>query len=311
MNEEDINCLKDIINHMKKDKMFGIKYLKTLMKCDNIICDRPLQAIHGYTMLSNRLDILPIYIGSNKIEYNANMNEYIFTGLPGNRLIFGNHSLPYIYYNTPIPFTFPIYKNDMITLLQSNVYYYEVTIKDNININYTWSTQCISVGFANKNTPINSHVGWYNNSIGFHSDDGTIQINAAEQDSNSKQISRKWKVGDTVGAGLIYRNKTIVQPFFTLNGKIIYMKNDLVKMSMPYFPCIGYDYPNSIEVNFSTKPFLFNIEEIITKNSNIVISSNNDFYESNQNIAPNISNVNIINITKYDWGTMYIVDKII
>jgi hypothetical protein len=273
----EIDNYKNIFNFSKKEPEYPIKYLKILLKNDNIICNRPLIAIHNFIPLPTKLELDSFHTGFNKIIYEEEIDEYQFHGTPGNRLVFANRSLPFIYYNIPIPFTFPIYKSNMLKPIQSNVFYYEVTIKPQLNLEYMWNSQCISIGFSCKKTPINSHVGWFNNSVGFHSDDGTVRFNDKVE---ATIISRKWEAGDTIGAGLIYIKKTIVCPFFTFNGNICYKFSLPIKMALPYFPCIGYDHPNSIDVNFSKKEFVFDIENFIPIYSNEIIMQNNDFFEN-------------------------------
>jgi hypothetical protein len=286
----------DIISETKNNKDFALEYLSYLYKKDEddikIYCERPLSAIKCYIPLPDKMDISSNFYSSinNKItNYN---NIYQFSGTPGNRIMFANSSVPFSFNNNipldvPIPFSFPnINSQENLEIISSNVYYYEVTIENQINLNNTWPSQCVSVGFAYKNTNINAHVGWFNNSIGFHSDDGTIRYNNQKE---ATVISRPWHVGDTIGCGLIYIDKRLVIPFFTFNGNIIYMFDNPVKMHLPYYPAIGYDHPNSIKVNLSNYKFVFDIKKFIYEHTNKVISTENSYLENVKSIVKPIS----------------------
>ena len=268
----------DIINKTKEDKEFPIKYLAKLYNMNNIICDKPLSAVRCYIPLPQKFYLSDIYKNQHKIT-KSNDNEYIFQGTPGNRIMFADMGIPSSCdYKFPIPFTFPITnENKRTELLSSNIYYYEVTIEEKVNMDYTWQNQCVSIGFGNQNTPFNSHVGWFANSIGFHSDDGTIRYN---QEKEAAVISRPWIPGDTAGCGLLFISPKLVRPFFTFNGDFIYMYSKPITITKQFnsiIPAIGYDHPNSITVNFSTKPFKFKIKNLIIANSQNIISTENDF----------------------------------
>jgi hypothetical protein len=55
------------------------------------------------------------------------------------------------------------------------------------------------------------------------------------------------------------------------------MSGKTINMKFPYFPIIGYDHSHSIEMNFSSKPFVYDIKKLILKNSDNVISTENTF----------------------------------
>lgn len=274
---------KDIFNKTKENNSFSIKYLTNLFNEYNqninrlpIYCDNPLIAINSFIPLPTTLLLSSLYSNNNKII--KNKNKYEFHGTTGNRILFSDKILPWIgKHNFPIPFTFPICNDNYIHLVLSNVYYYEVIIGDKVN-QQSWQDECISIGFGHKNTLFESHVGWYDGSIGFHSDDGSIRRNCI--DNSATKISKPWLQGDVVGAGLIYINKNIVKPFFTLNGKLIYTYDDLIVINKPFFPMIGYDHSHSIEVNFSNTKFSFDIKTLIDEYSYYNISTNNSFIEN-------------------------------
>ena len=131
----------EIIEETKKNKNFPLNYLFELF-CYNceafskpIICSNPLSAIKSFIPLPSRFLLSELYTNSNKIlKFN---NEYQFHGTPGHRVLFSDKILPAKKIKSnikfPIPFTFPVHTNDNIEILQSNIYYYEVTILDNFS----------------------------------------------------------------------------------------------------------------------------------------------------------------------------------
>lgn len=277
----DILKFDKIIEKTKEDKYFATSYLKELYNYhfDNIFCpikcDYPLANIKNFIPLPSKFSLGNIYEDNNKITKDSNM--YSFIGTPGNRIIFSDKILPYSgKYKQPIPFSFPVYNDLDVEIMLSNVYYYEVTIEDTVNINQDWFQKCVSIGFGNKEVPFKSHAGWFKNSIGYHSDDGKIYNNNG---SNGDTTNMPWSVGDTAGAGIVYVEKNQILPFFTLNGNMVKIMQKPINMLLPYFPIIGYDHSNSISVNFSTSQFKFDIKKFINKHSNITICTDNNFIE--------------------------------
>ena len=307
-------CFNDILNKTKEDNFFPQKYVTELYKEFNnnlpIISDSYLSSIKCFIPLPTEFVITDRHIENNKITKNDNIYE--FHGNKGHRLLFSNQLLPFFnkkHIVLPLPFTFPIHNDNNIELVSSNIYYYEVTILDKKNLNDNWNEECISVGFGSADVPFESHVGWYSNSFGYHSDDGTFRFN---QTANS--ILNKSKIlypGDTIGSGIIFLNDNNIKFFYTINGTLIYVYNDVYKINKPYFPIIGYDHPNSIKVNFSTEKFKFDIKNLINQYSDLVISTNNDYMNNidkqNIPIIPESTDVSILNniLIKYNILNIY------
>jgi hypothetical protein len=299
----------EIIDETKKNKNFSLNYLFELYcyYCEAftkpIICSNPLSAIKSFIPLPTRFLLSELYTNSNKIlKFN---NEYQFHGTPGHRVLFSDKILPAKKIKSnikfPIPFTFPVHTNDNIEILQSNIYYYEVTILDKVNQpNTDFESPCVSIGFGLNTTPYNSHVGWYCDSIGYHSDDGTMRQNNIN--NTAKVISKSWANNDVAGAGMIWVSESKIKFFFTLNGKLIWISTEPYDIRGYYFPIIGYDHPNSISVNFSSSKFKYNIKNMIIEYSKEIISTDNDFINSYDiglylNEYPSIKKENNINLT--------------
>ena len=298
----------EIIKHAKQDSSFALNYLKELYNynMDNLtlplLCDNPLTAIKCFIPLPTRL-LLNDELYNNDHKIIKLNDEYQFHGQSGNRIIFGDKILPFINdtIKLPIPFSFPIYTDTNVIFVLSNIYYYELSIENTQNITEPWYSECISIGFGNNNSLFESHVGWHADSIGFHSDDGSIRFNQSNTVNTS--YSPPWIPGDIIGAGIIYIDKNIIKPFFTFNGVIVYIADNPIKISVPYFPIIGYDHSHSIKLNFSNKQFKFDIKTMINKYSNIIISTDNIFLKNkdisillNKEPKHNYSNNSIMHI---------------
>jgi hypothetical protein len=274
----------EIVKKTKEDKQFPLKYLNDLFSYHQnsyelpIKCSNPLTAIKCFIPLPSCFLLSELYSDEHKII--KLKDEYKFHGKPGNRLIFSEKILPFVTNGEkiPIPFAFPVPQSDHIEVVLSNIFYWEVTLLEQQNLNHNlWvnGSPCVSIGFGDKNTRFNSHVGWYDDSIGFHSDDGTIRKN--KTDGGGIKASKPVKPNDTMGCGLIFCGFNKIKPFFTLNGKMIYMYDTSIDINLPYFPMIGYDYPNTIQVNFSSRKFKFDIKKFIMENSKNIISTDNSF----------------------------------
>ena len=283
MDQYDLKFSK-ILEITKEDSNFPLKYLNNLFNYYNeknvsypLKCINPLAAIKCFIPLPTKLLLSELYSDKNKIIKKLN-NVYEFHGDPGNRLVISDKKLPWSNNEKiPIPFSFPICNDDNVEVVLSNVYYYEITIGNKVK-NYSWESECVSIGFGSKNTKFETHVGWCDDSIGFHSDDGTIRMNCGNNTSTS--YSESWKEGDVAGAGLIFIGDKEVKPFFTFNGKLIKLFDKSIVLKDSYFPIIGYDHSNSIKLNFSTDKFKFNIKRLINEHSKIIISTQNSFIDN-------------------------------
>jgi hypothetical protein len=206
-----------------------------------------------------------------------NIEHNIYSLINGNynKLLYADRILPYIT-KSPIPFVLPIINNNNnIELIDSNVYYYELTLLENML--EPWEKQNIIIGYGPINTPIDSCLGWINDTFGLHTNDGTYYYNQII----FKKILNQLKEGDTIGAGIIYLEKNKYNPFFTYNGTLLSSLEDIY-INCEILPIIKFNYPNKIKLNFCQEKFIFNIKNII--NCNKIISENNSFINSNHSI---------------------------
>lgn len=244
------------------------KYFNTNLS-DNIINNNPFLNFSCFYPLPN---LLEINYYKEEDEIIKDNNVYTFIGKSSiNRILFGNNLLPNP--NTdPIPFTVPLKINiNTIELINTNCFYYEVTICERIR--ESWFDETISIGYGSITTPIRCNPGWIPETIGYNLIDGSIQYSQVII-KNSAPICN---IGDTVGALIIYTSPNYYQVFFTFNGSIIinnnFDNNILIKSQI--VPIIGYDHSCKIKVNFGDEVFKFDFKKFST--SNFIMSQNNKF----------------------------------
>jgi len=97
-----------------------------------------------------------------------NDNIYYLDEGDKNIILFGDRFLP-LCGSHPVPFTFPIVKNNTIELVNSNVYYYEVTVLEKGEILY--------IGFGSVLLPLNSIPGWIDDSFSLNLNTGNYHNN--------------------------------------------------------------------------------------------------------------------------------------
>lgn len=123
----------------------------------------------------------------------------------------------------------------------------------------TSGVDCVAVGLATDN--FDNHFkfpGWDSESYGYHGDDGAIFHGDGHQ---LTLYDPSFGPGDTIGCGLNYLDNTI---FFTLNGVYLGTAFENINTSVAYYPTLGIDCSNPIEVNFGNKkPFEFDLYHFI------------------------------------------------
>lgn len=289
---------ENIVKHTKENNKYSITYLTQLFNYNNdylklpSFCYNPLTAICCFIPLPTRLIIGKSYVNENKI---VKVNdEYTFMGTAGKRIVFADKILPFISHKhrSPIPFTFPVYDDNHIDILISNVFYYELTV-GHVNNMQHWNSNDITVGYGSRSIPYKSHVGYHPNSFGYSLNTGAVTYynkkkieppNSFDHNPICIKLRNSWAPGDTIGAGVIYIDTNVIKPFFTYNGSLIYEFENNILLTEYILPMIGYDFPYSINLNFSNQKFKFDIKSMIDKYSNNIISTNNSFM-INQDIS--------------------------
>ena len=264
---------KEVLKICQTNKELALKYIRDLYEkynpsYKNLKIEKPLLSMMNFVPLpynfeSSYLD------NANKVE--KKNNKYYFIGTPGDRILFGNRRLPH-YKTDAIPFTIPITLNKETQLIQSNIFYYEITL-ENEYFREEWDNECLSIGFGTKNINYKSQVGWSQNSWGFHSDDGRYI-----HKNNPIKFGPPWKIGDTIGVGLIYDSLNVYKLFLTING--VFINDEIEISSFDYiYPIIGFDLSRPIKVNWGTEEFMFDLEKYI--NCNQILNNKNTFMTRN------------------------------
>jgi len=127
---------------------------------------------------------------------------------------------------------------------------------------YTPSPPCVAIGVACALFPLRMRMpGWDVNSFGYHGDDGNFFHGRARSGTPSGPT---FGTGDTVGCGLMYPPLTgncSGSIFFTKNGEVVFSRPLPAEgiLNVPYFPVVGIDAFNPIDVNFGGREFVFNV----------------------------------------------------
>ena len=283
---------KVLIKHCQTNKEYTINYLLELYNkynplFQNIKITKPLLSLMSFVPLP--YEFQTEYLGKTDAVKKEN-NIYTFTGESGDRILFANRRIPSCEQDS-VPFTLPIRNNKDIELIQSNIFYYEITILNKI-LQKQWDSECLSIGFGTSKTLWKNQVGWTEESWGIHSDDGCLM-----NYNKTIKITEPWSLGDTVGIGLIYDKKYEYRLLFTKNGKII-EDEYVIKTKNNLYPMIGLDLSSPIFVNWGQQDFNFNLKSYI--NSNKIINNKITFLTDNIDISeykytpPNYTKFNII-----------------
>ncbi len=215
-------------------------------------------------------------------------NEFIYlTGNQKNknRIIITDRILPF-YSENPIPFSFPIKIKNNYEIINSNIFYYEITIGEQIK--QSWIDEAVVIGYGSIYALRNSNPGWKNNTFGYHLDDGTYQFNG----NVIKNFGPVGKIGDVIGAGIIYLSETTYQPFFTINGKLLDKLIPEINIPQKIAPMIGFDHSHKIKYNLGKDEFKFKIKDYL--HGRQIISLKNIFFEKkNQNKTFNLSKLKL------------------
>ena len=252
-NKEIIICnfINDLYEKYKLSNLLNVKFIDIISYTQ----------LPSYFLLEEyNINKIPNNKNNKKIIFHE--NTYIHNGISFHDIICANINIPY-YKESFIPFTFPYTYNNKSYLINSNVYYYEITVDTNI-ICDEWPDMNISIGYGSELITLqNIILGFDKHSIGYSSY-GNI-INGSIIKDSYKDISfKKYGKGDTIGAGVIYESSSY-KIFFTLNGKLC-KKMVLFPLDIKLIPMIAINYNALISVNFSNKPFKYNFINHISSN---------------------------------------------
>uniref|UniRef100_A0A7S1BCG0 B30.2/SPRY domain-containing protein n=1 Tax=Corethron hystrix TaxID=216773 RepID=A0A7S1BCG0_9STRA len=126
-------------------------------------------------------------------------------------------------------------------------------------------SDCFAVGISSEEfCPINKMPGWDLYSYGYHGDDGGIFHASGEMVT---QYGPTFGVGDTVGCGIDYTNRSI---FYTLNGIFLGNAFEEIDITQKFFPTVGVDCNCPFQCNFGESPFVFDLEAFSEKYHDVV-----------------------------------------
>lgn len=149
------------------------------------------------------------------IRINSNLypsNRYILNGERNKHFLYSNYVIPHVS-NSSIPFTCGIIKKKKFKLINSNIFYFEVTIdKENFR-SENWEESCL-IGFSSAEKNLSQIVFGKIHSFGLNLLENRVEIN-----SEYIYLNNFIQKGDTVGIGLKYLQKYKYKIFITLNGK--------------------------------------------------------------------------------------------
>ncbi|KAK0062250.1 hypothetical protein Bpfe_008351, partial [Biomphalaria pfeifferi] len=129
--------------------------------------------------------------------------------------------------------------------------YFECVVKS------VGSKRHIGIGFAGRNYPINTMLGWRLSSVGYHADNGLLYHNSSSGHITIETESLQFNTGDVIGCGLdvattkfrldgSLENQQIIKFYFTKNGKRVH-EVDFHYQSDGIYPGVNLHY-NSDEV---------------------------------------------------------------
>ncbi|KAI0595874.1 SPRY domain-containing protein [Biscogniauxia sp. FL1348] len=143
---------------------------------------------------------------------------------------------------------------------QAGVYYFEVTLMSRRRDETT-----VCIGFLTKNVSLSRPPGWEPDSYGYHGDDGDVYSGG----NVGKRYKDTFGPGDTIGCGINFRTGSV---FFTKNANGLGIAFQNVKGKL--YPAVGVKKPGEhVRVNFGQKPFIFNIENYMNNEQEIIRSA--------------------------------------
>ncbi|EAL45002.1 SPRY domain containing protein [Entamoeba histolytica HM-3:IMSS] len=141
--------------------------------------------------------------------------------------------------------------NNERVIMESNIYYFEVTF-DKIDNPFEYT---FAIGLCPLHYKKDKFIGWEENSIGYHSDDGKMFYNSPK----GKAFAKPYGQGDTVGCGFDVSNHIV---FFTINGvslPLIPVKENA------FYPAISLRSYKDFTINFGEEPFKYDVYHFKTK----------------------------------------------
>lgn len=271
------------------DKYFGYNYR-------NIISNNIISKYLTFYPLPTEI-ITEYYNNNYKINKHNNTYHFIKPSENNNIVLYTNRFLPYCN-KDPIPFTFPIINSDNnIELLNSNLYYYELTLLEQVHPASSYDN--IYLGYGTDSILPKNIIGWCIDTVAFSFRESCLYANC----SIINAYDFICKENDTIGLGIIYLEKNKYKFILTYNGLLLPIDNNYIfESNAQLLPLISYEHSHKIKLNFGQEPFSFNIRNYLY--NNYIVSDTNLFIKI-ENTNSNLFNTNeiiknkLLNITIY------------
>lgn len=145
---------------------------------------------------------------------------------------------------------------------QCGVYYYEVSIISK------GKEGMIGVGFSGANASLEKLPGWEPDSWAYHGDDGKSFCAATP----GKPYGPTFTSGDVIGCGVNFMKGSA---FFTKNG--VFQGNAFRDLrDIKVYPSVGMKRPHAhLSVNFGQRPFMFDIDRMVSHERQSIIEEIN------------------------------------
>lgn len=139
------------------------------------------------------------------------------------------------------------------------VYYFEVTVLEE------GERGNIGLGICNGVVQLEKMPGWEGGSFGYHGDDGNV---FKESGQNGIKYGPKYGTDDVVGCVWNFIDNTVS---FTKNGE--FLGKAFEHLSGPLYPTVGMQSKKGrLEINFGSKPFVFDIESYARQQRDRILS---------------------------------------
>lgn len=115
----------------------------------------------------------------------------------------------------------------------------------------------IGIGFCRRINSLDRFPGWEEHSWGYHGENGNVYFGPGTE----RSYGPKFGTGDVIGCGVDFRD---MSAFYTKNG--IYLGKAFKKIKeTDLYPFVGFKTPGeSVEANFGSKPFKFDIQQYMS-----------------------------------------------
>ena len=190
-------------------------------------------------------------------------NKYILNGNPNDELIYSNYILPHPS-NSCIPFTVGIVKDLKFKLINSDIFYFEVSV-DSEKFRKPFLNESLLIGFTNADDDIKNINFGSIFSFGLNFVDNRLEI-----EGNHIYLSEPIFKGDHIGLGLKYLENYNYELFVTLNGRVLnidfYNNLEIIRTTSFLKIIANINISHGVNFNFGNREYKFDLENFIFSN---------------------------------------------